>query len=84
MRDYSKYSHEYVKEMMPYFKKGQLVILSEMGHMDPANLQPDAFNFLGALFYSTGKVDKSKFVYNKMNFTPGETLQDMAKEVFEK
>ncbi|MBN1274194.1 MAG: alpha/beta fold hydrolase [Candidatus Aminicenantes bacterium] len=73
---------DYVKEMMPYFKRGRLVVLSEMGHMDPANLQPKAFNHLGELFYSSGEVDTSKFVYNKMSFTPGETFQSLAKEVF--
>lgn len=73
---------DYVREMMHCFKKGRLVILSKMGHMDPSNLQPEAFNHLGELFYSTGKVDTSKFVYNHLNFTPEETFQSLAKELF--
>lgn len=70
-----------VKEMMSYFERGRLVFLSEMGHMDPASLQPEAFYHLGMSFYLTGEVDSSKFVYNQINFTPKETFQGLAKEV---
>ena len=73
---------EYIRELMPYFKKGQLVVLSDMGHMDPTNLQPNAFNHLGVQFYSKGIVDTSKYVFNKVDFEPEETYQDQAKKIF--
>jgi len=73
---------EYIRELMPYFKKGQLVVLSDMGHMDPSNLQPEAFNHLGERFYSEGIVDTSKYVFNKVDFEPEETYQDHAKKLF--
>jgi pimeloyl-ACP methyl ester carboxylesterase len=73
---------QYVKEMMPYFKKGRLVILPNMGHMDPVNLQPEAFNHMGLKFYNTGKVDTSKFIPLKLDFNPKETYQGVAKKMF--
>lgn len=73
---------EYVREMKSYLTNGQLLVLSDMGHMDPSSLQHEAFNHMGQHFLSTGMVDSSKFTFNKVNFTPTETLQDYAKEVF--
>jgi len=72
---------EYIQEIMPYFKKGQLVILCDMGHMDSCNLQPDAFNHLGERFFSKGIVDTSKYVYNKISFKPEKTYLDYAQEL---
>jgi len=72
---------EYIQEIMPYFKKGRLIILCDMGHMDPCNLQPEAFNHLGERYYSKGTVDTSKYVYNKINFKPEKTYLDYAQEL---
>lgn len=72
---------EYIQEIMPYFKNGRLIILCDMGHMDPCNLQPEAFNHLGERFYSKGIVDTSKYVYNKINFNPEKTYLDYAQEL---
>jgi len=73
---------DYIREIMPYFKKGQLVVLSDMGHMDPCNLQPEAFNHLGKRFYSEGIVDTSKYKFNKIDFKPEKTYQDQAIALF--
>jgi pimeloyl-ACP methyl ester carboxylesterase len=72
---------DYIQELMPYFRRGQLAILSDMGHMDPSILQPEAFNHLGERFYSKGIVDTSKYVFNRIDFEPEETYQDYAKEL---
>lgn len=74
--------HEYVRdELMPYLKRGRLVVLSEMGHTDVARLQHEAFYHLASRFFAEGAVDTSRFVYKKIDFTPAETLSAYAREV---
>lgn len=75
--DYARY------ELMPYLKKGKIVVLSEMGHMDVAKLQRGAFEHLVERFYFDGVVDTSKYTYNRIDFTPEETYQDYAKQLFQ-
>ncbi|MBT4484962.1 MAG: hypothetical protein HOC71_14935, partial [Candidatus Latescibacteria bacterium] len=70
------------KKLLPYLKKGKLVILREMGHTnDVAYLQPMAFQHLVETYYLTSEVDDSKYKYQSINFNPGKTFQDMAKEL---
>jgi pimeloyl-ACP methyl ester carboxylesterase len=73
---------EYAKyELLPYLSKGKLVILKEMGHVsDVINLQPEAFRHLAETFYLKGVVDDSLFKYEPMDFTPSQSLPDMAKK----
>jgi pimeloyl-ACP methyl ester carboxylesterase len=75
---------DYAYEILPYFKNGEIVILSEMGHLDVATLQREAFEHLAKRFYQEGVVDTSKYSYNKIDFTPEVTFQDQAKKLFNK
>ena len=67
-------------ELLPYLKKGKLVVPREMGHVDDIfNLQPEAFKLLVVTYYLKGIVDDSKFKYDPINFIPEKTFQDVAK-----
>ena len=69
------------QKLLPYLTNGNLVVLKEMGHTnDVAYLQPAAFQHLVETYYLTSDVDDSKFTYQPIQFTPGRTFQDMAKE----
>jgi pimeloyl-ACP methyl ester carboxylesterase len=58
----SKESGEGVKEReLPYFRKGQIAMLEDMGHMDVGAMQPEAFHHLDSMFFLKGIVDTSKF-----------------------
>jgi pimeloyl-ACP methyl ester carboxylesterase len=73
------------RELLPYLRNGELVVLAEMGHTgDVAGKQPEAFHHLVETYYLEGKVDDSKFEYEAVNFTPDVTLQQMAQQVFGK
>jgi hypothetical protein len=75
--------HEYVeKELMPHLQSGHLVVLSEMGHTEMAQSQPKAFYHAAARWFYDGVVDTSLFEYNKIDFTPDSTLQDIARGIF--
>ena len=57
------------EELLPYLKNGKQVILSEMGHVnDVMTLQPEATERLLSLFFATGEVDDSLFIYEPMDF----------------
>lgn len=73
---------ENAKKLLPYLRKGKLVVLKEMGHaMDVAGLQPEAFQHLVDNFYLNGIVDDSKFTYQPMNFKPAKTFQEMVTDL---
>ena len=70
------------RELLPYLRNGELVVLSEMGHTkDVTGKQPEAFHHLAETFFLEGKVDDSKFEYEPVNFSPEVTLQQMAQQV---
>ena len=46
---------------LPYFRKGQIVTLRDMGHMDVGAMQAEAFHHLESMFFLKGIVDTSKF-----------------------
>ena len=72
--------HEYVeRELLPHLGHGRLVVLSEMGHVDIAQLQHEAFEHAALRFLREGVVDTSKFVHQSIDFTPAERLQDIAR-----
>lgn len=73
---------DYTYEILPYFKNGKIVVLSEMGHIDVVTLQHEAFDHLAKRFYHEGVVDTSKYSYHKIDFTPEVTFQDEAKKFF--
>lgn len=61
------------KELLPYLRKGRLMVLSEMGHRDIAGgAQPEAFRSVVETFFRTGNSDDSPFAYQPMNFTPSQ------------
>ena len=70
------------RELLPYLRNGELVVLSEMGHTkDVTGKQPEAFHHLAETFFLEGKVDDSKFEYEPVDFSPEVTLQQMAQQV---
>lgn len=69
-------------ELMPHLKRGQLIVLSNFGHVEFVRLQPEAFNHMAGRFFYEGIVDASKFTHNQINFQPGESLQDQARLLF--
>ena len=67
--DFSTPAQYATHELLPSLKKGQQVILSEMGHVgDVWNVQPEATESLLTNFYNTGKVDDSLHKYAPMDF----------------
>jgi hypothetical protein len=75
--------HEYVeRELMPRLEHGRLVVLSDLGHVDVARLQPEAFEHAALCFLRDGVVDTSRFVHQSIDFTPQERLQDIARTLF--
>ena len=74
---------EYVQqELMPRLKRGRLVVLSNMGHVEFIKLQPEAFHHLAQRFFYEGAVDASKWIHQDIDFTPQETLQAQARVLF--
>lgn len=74
---------DYIRdEVMPYLTNGHFVVLSNMGHMDVIKLQREAFEHMVSRFYMEGAVDTSKYVFNRIDFTPEETYQGYAKQLF--
>lgn len=79
--DFSTPAENAKNELLPYLRNGKLIILAEMGHCDDViGLQPGAFHHLAEAFYLEGVVDDSKFRYEPMDFTPSQSLPDMAKK----
>lgn len=74
---------EYVqKELMPRLKRGRLVVLSNMGHVEFMKVQPEAFHHLAWRFFYEGAVDSTRFVHQDIDFSPKETLLKQAHMVF--
>lgn len=80
-RDFSS-PPQYALELKPYLRSGTIVLLEEMGHMDVIRLQREAFEHAVSRFFVDGVVDTSKYAYHPVDFTPGETYQDYARELF--
>jgi pimeloyl-ACP methyl ester carboxylesterase len=60
-------------ELLPYLRKGKLVVLSDMGHDDiTGGAQPSAFRHLIGTFFLTGTADDSPYKYQPMDFTPSQ------------
>ena len=79
--DFSTPSAYAKNELLPYLRKGKLVVLAEMGHCDDVmNIQPEAFHHLAQTFYLKGIVDDSQFQYEPMNFVPSPSAPEMAKK----
>lgn len=72
----------HMMETKPYFTNGNIIVIPAMGHMDVFKLQRGAIDHLAERFYLEGIVDTSKYYPHKIDFTPAETLQDEAKQLF--
>ncbi|MFC1545029.1 alpha/beta fold hydrolase, partial [Gemmatimonadota bacterium] len=68
--------------LLPYYKNGKFVLLSEMGHSDIVytGRQLDAFYHLASAYYQDGTVDDSRFLYEPVNFSPLISFQQMAQK----
>lgn len=73
-----------ILEVKPYFTNCDIIIMPSMGHMDVFRLQRGAIDHLAERFYLEGVVDTSKYAPHKIDFTPAETYQDQAKQLFKK
>ncbi|MFQ5821337.1 MAG: alpha/beta fold hydrolase [Candidatus Heimdallarchaeota archaeon] len=70
------------KELLPYLRNGQLVILKEFGHSDAmGRIQPEALQHLVETYFIEGKVDDSKYEYNTMNFTPSRSFSSWLRSI---
>lgn len=73
---------EYVeRELLPSLERGKLVVLANMGHVDIARLQPEAFEHAAVRFFRAAVVDTSKFVHQVIDFTPDGRLADLARAI---
>ena len=70
-----------MKELLPLYTQGRVVLLKEMGHSEVLSKQLDAYRRLWETFFRTGKVDDSKFTYAPVNFRPQHTLGEMFREM---
>lgn len=69
-------------ELLPFLSNGHQVVLTDFGHTtDFWTYQPEAANRLINVFFDTGEVDDSRYVYQAVDFTPESTHTAMAKIV---
>jgi pimeloyl-ACP methyl ester carboxylesterase len=74
---------DYIRdEVMPYLENGHFAVISNMGHMDVIRLQRDAFEHMVNRFYIEGVVDTARYVPHRIDFTPEETYQGYARQLF--
>jgi pimeloyl-ACP methyl ester carboxylesterase len=66
-------------ELLPSLRNGQHVIVSEYGHGEFLDLQPEASERLLTSFYDTGLADDSLFTFQPVNFQVGIGYPAMAK-----
>jgi pimeloyl-ACP methyl ester carboxylesterase len=78
--DFSGPAENVRKYLLPYFKNGQLVVLSEFGHEDvPGALQPEAFRHLVMTYLDKGIVDDSMYKYAPVDFEPSMPFESWLK-----
>ncbi len=67
-----------------YFRRGQVVFLKDMGHMDVGSLEPQAAHHLENRFFLEGVADTSLYQSSKgqpRDFTPRPSFQELAKQM---
>jgi len=68
------------EELLPYLTHGEQVILRDFAHTETFwNRQAEARTHLLTTFYRTGEVDDSLYVYEAVDFDPGQTWGGLAK-----
>jgi hypothetical protein len=70
------------KELMPYLPNGRQVVLPGFAHtLDVWTYQPEANTRLLTAFFDTGKVDRSLYKPQRVDFTPEVTVPVLAKGI---
>jgi len=67
-----------------YFKRGQVVLLKDMGHMDVGSLQPQAAHHLEKRFFLEGVADASLYqsiTEQSRDFVPRPSFQELARQM---
>jgi hypothetical protein len=67
-----------------YFRRGQVVFLKDMGHMDVGSLQPQAAHHLEKRFFLEGVADASLYqsiTEQVRDFVPRPSFQELAKQM---
>ena len=60
------------RDLLPHLSNGHEVILSDLGHSDDFwTYQPEAADRLINTFLASGRVDRSLYTHNEVDFTPG-------------
>jgi len=68
------------RQLLPHLPNGHQVVLAGLGHSDDFwAYQPDAGKRLLNTFFDTGRVDRSLFRTNRIDFTPGFSHGSIAK-----
>lgn len=68
------------EELLPHLSNGKQVILKDIAHTETFwNRQAEARTHLLTTFYGSGEVDDSLYVYEAVDFDPGQTWGGMAK-----
>jgi pimeloyl-ACP methyl ester carboxylesterase len=74
--DYAK------EELLPFLPNGHQVILKNMSHLDIGSCQIEAFRKFITLYFDTGIVDESVFLYEDIDFKTKKRLSTMAKTLY--
>jgi pimeloyl-ACP methyl ester carboxylesterase len=70
------------RELLPYLPNGHQVVLRGFGHTDSFwTQQPEAGTHLINTFFDSGKVDDSRYVPQRVDFTPDVTQTALAKGI---
>lgn len=72
------------RELMPHLKNGNMLVLSDFGHVEFIKDQPQAFERLAQRFLFEGKIDSSGFHPHVIDFVPKETLAGQAQRLWGK
>ena len=74
--DYAK------EELLPFLPNGRQVILKNMSHLDIGSCQIEAFRKFITLYFDTGIIDESMFLYDDIDFKPKKRFSTMAKTLY--
>ncbi len=80
--DFSTPQQGATKELLPSLRNGHQVVLRGFGHTDSFwSQQPEAGTHLVNTYFDTGKVDRSQYKPQRVDFTPDVTQTALAKGI---
>jgi len=80
MLDFATPPQNATRELLPHLPNGHEVLLAGLGHVDDFWVyEPAASNRLVNTFFDTGRVDRSLYKPNRIDFTPSTSLGTIAK-----